>query len=73
MFLSTGFYDNNLGEHNCADIDRREYEQTDNSLLIPLEFLPVSFCSYIEDRNFNTSEVHTVLVQAPTTVTDTAP
>ncbi|WP_309674992.1 serine protease [Pseudomonas sp.] len=69
----TRFYDNNLGERNCADVDRREYAQTDNGLVIPLEFLPVSFCSYIEDRNFNTSEVHTVLVQAPTTVTATAP
>ncbi|MDI3355644.1 serine protease [Pseudomonas sp. UYIF39] len=69
----TRYYDNDLGERNCSDIDRREYAKTTSGLAIPLESLPVTLCSYFEDRNFNTSEVHTVLVQAPTTVTDTAP
>lgn len=69
----TRYYDNDLGERDCADIDRREFSKTNTGVSFPLESLPVTLCSYFEDRNFNTSEVHTVLVQAPTTVTDTAP
>lgn len=61
----TQVYWGSIGETNCADIAPEKYQRIDSGMFTGLDYLPRTLCSYTMDRNLNTSEVRTDLMQRP--------
>lgn len=50
---------------DCAAIEPRDYENIGSGFFAPVEALPLTLCSYMQDRNLSTSKVRTDLLQRP--------
>lgn len=61
----TQIYVGAVDSTDCAGIDSRSYTKIGDSFLVPNEALPLTLCSYIMDRDFNTSAVRTEILQKP--------
>lgn len=62
----TWAYTGPVGTTDCDTIPRKDYIQVGDAMFIQKVKLPLMLCSYTEDREFNTSDVHTFVVALPT-------
>ncbi|MBV7477918.1 serine protease [Pseudomonas sp. PDM31] len=63
------YFDDDIGERKCADLNPGEFTRQQIGLVVPMDALPITLCSYIQDEDLNTSEVRTDVVRAPEIIT----
>jgi len=60
-------FEGDLAGRTCTDVDPKEFFREEKSIRMPVDVLPYTLCSFIEDEDLNTSEVRTDVVKLPPT------